>query len=332
MKKSLLFIATLFVCAMSYAQPSKGYSFNNDWSSKLTLPGASLSTAYADLQSFTIEFWWLREIAGVNRKLIDFGWDRATNKGFTIQISNDNMLALAIGNSVAYTDAGTINDFNNPKWEHLAFVFDGLNKTIKLYVNGVLSVENDPSTNPAPDKFPGSFASNFQICHQGMKCKMADIRVWGAVLDESTIANNYQDYIPMSHPNIYDLLHNWKMNEEDADDVNNVLDSGSSKVHGTISGAGIKFFNNTPTSIFDNKNKKADLYYNNTTKTLLIKNESIGVGSIRIYSLTGTLIKEKTMAFNNYHTKVPFTASTPGIYIVEVISNGERAYKKILVE
>ncbi len=180
---------TLFGVAYDSAIASGTFNFDGV-ADKITFGQYNFGTA------MTVTSWlYPRNEFSINTVIANSGANQATN-GFRIgwnswNTSNLNLVFEAGNGTAGGAQVSANNVIVNNTWQHIAYVFDQANRTIKLYKNGV-----EQATSGTPVASVGMNNTNWWIGAIGgnsyyMNANMGQYRVYKSLRSASDILNEY---------------------------------------------------------------------------------------------------------------------------------------------
>lgn len=164
--------------------------------------------AFNFTNAFTIETW-VRTTNGVDQYLATKNEDSFyLAMGPTGTSPNKAAVALKGVSSAAWLE-GT-SELNDGRWHHVAATYDGV--MLKLYVDGQLENGVPRSGSIATGSSPVFIGSRGSSGY--FRGTLAQMRLWGAALDQATLQSYLNFGLLPSHPNFNQLRAYWPMNEE----------------------------------------------------------------------------------------------------------------------
>lgn len=194
MKQKYFFILLFFKCLISFGQNN---ALEIGGSNYFNISHAGLGNFSLNVNSFTIEYdFYLNELTANNARISSL--DRYTNSlvadPINFFINNSGASILTLGNGVSEEIVPSTPSFNAGQWYHIAIVVvNNGTKNVKLYVNGVQSVDYNFSNALNTQNYPlialggVSFVSSTNVGN----AKYDNVRVWSVARNASEIANNY---------------------------------------------------------------------------------------------------------------------------------------------
>jgi hypothetical protein len=191
-------------------------------------PNDQLPFEFGDDQDFTIEFWVKAiEYSGDPSFISNKNWDSGRNPGFVISAQQGQYWKVNIGDGVDRLDVQ--GGYIQPgQWHHLAVSFDR-DALMKAYEDGAIvgfysmnTIDDINSGLPLVINQDGTTSYSFDF-----EGNYRDIRIWNAVIPESTITEWAVKPLTTSHPFYHNLIANWRCEDgagnllEDAGPGNN---------------------------------------------------------------------------------------------------------------
>ena len=168
---------------------------------------------FGDTEDFTIELLvrsegWTSDPSIIANK----DWGSGSNPGFILAGKGDGStwkVNIGDGSSRIDLDGGVIND---GLWHHIAVTYDQ-DGAKKLYHDGVVFEESTTILGNINTTLDLAIGQDGTLSYGAFFAgQVAEVRIWGAVLDSMTLADNLCG-ADSEHPNNEDLIHYWKLDE-----------------------------------------------------------------------------------------------------------------------
>ena len=297
-------------------------------------------------------------------------WDNGYNPGFVFSFEYPGGPAwkVNVGDGDDRADANGAVGVDDGQWHTLSASFD-LDGVMKLYTDGVLDTEEDISFIGNMNVGEGMFFGADIDQEYNFTGAIGEIRIWGGVIDEATIADYACISVDSEHPNYGDLWSYWKCDETDGSDYMqnhswnqpflNAVSYGAEQqipeAVTTLDYSGTPRIVDVPVTAMthmcidvlsewdldgiswvdecDNGIETYDAEFNiypNPASSEFTINSSNQIHSVDVYNLVGELVFSQRTSSNLQ--KVSVDDWSLGVYFVEVnLENGTRTAQKIVI-
>ncbi|MDJ0504089.1 MAG: hypothetical protein PX635_02435, partial [Nostocales cyanobacterium LE14-WE12] len=184
------------------------------------------------VNQWTLEAWIFRNTTGRIDPIIEkYNW-QAGFGGFTLRVTDTNKLIASVINGVNANVVESNTTINSQQWYHVSATFDGSQKTLKLYVNGVLvGVNSDVTITPISSNVSlkiGERGDDLQPRYWYFNGQIDDVRVWKVARTQAEIQANLSQKLS---GNEQGLAGYWNFEEATGNTVNDLT---TNKNNGTL--------------------------------------------------------------------------------------------------
>ncbi|NCR19620.1 MAG: LamG domain-containing protein [Microcystis aeruginosa LL13-03] len=184
------------------------------------------------VNQWTLEAWIFRNTTGRIDPIIEkYNW-QAGFGGFNLRVTDTNKLSSTVVNGVNFNAVESNITINSQQWYHVSATFDGSQKTLKLYVNGVLvGVNTDVTITPISSNVSlkiGERGDDLQPRYWYFNGQIDDVRVWNVARTQAEIQANLNQKLS---GNEQGLVGYWNLEENSGNTVNDLT---SNKNNGTL--------------------------------------------------------------------------------------------------
>lgn len=324
---------------------------------------------FGENQDFTIECR-VRTSAGGDVSIVgNKDWSSGINTGFVLsfEFSSGVQWKVNIGDGSNRVDINAGGDIVDNEWYSLAVSFDR-DGDMKMYLDGIFvdqaNISSIGNINTNEGLFFGADIEN----DFNFSGAIAEVRVWDAIINESTINSWFCNRLDDTHPNNDNLIGYWKLNE-DSDDT--AIDSSIHTNNGDVVGATWNIpidevfdYSATPRIVdipytalthlcvpiddqwsldgkswipiceelviqSENLNVEIFVYPNPSNSILNIQTTThILLNSIEIIDFKGTIISKQNT--NSVSTQINISKLSKGMYFLKMNSNRRVFYKKFI--
>nr|NCS40427.1 hypothetical protein [Microcystis aeruginosa BS13-10] len=184
------------------------------------------------VNQWTLEAWIFRNTTGRIDPIIEkYNW-QAGFGGFNLRVTDTNKLIANVINGVNANAVESNITINSQQWYHVSATFDGSQKTLKLYVNGVLvGVNTDVTITPISSNVSlkiGERGDDLQPRYWYFNGQIDDVRVWNITRTQAEIQANLNQKLS---GNEQGLAGYWNFEETTGNTVNDLT---ANKNNGTL--------------------------------------------------------------------------------------------------
>ncbi|MFB2804482.1 LamG-like jellyroll fold domain-containing protein [Microcystis sp. BLCC-F209] len=184
------------------------------------------------VNQWTLEAWIFRNTTGRIDPIIEkYNW-QAGFGGFNLRVTDTNKLSSTVVNGVNFNAVESNITINSQQWYHVSATFDGSQKTLKLYVNGVLvGVNTDVTITPISSNVSlkiGERGDDLQPRYWYFNGQIDDVRVWNVARTQAEIQANLSQKLT---GNEQGLVGYWNFEESAGNTVNDLT---ANKNNGTL--------------------------------------------------------------------------------------------------
>ncbi|NCS18130.1 MAG: LamG domain-containing protein, partial [Microcystis aeruginosa G13-12] len=184
------------------------------------------------VNKWTLEAWIFRNTTGRIDPIIEkYNW-QAGFGGFNLRVTDTNKLIANVINGVNANAVESNITINSQQWYHVSATFDGSQKTLKLYVNGVLvGVNTDVTITPISSNVSlkiGERGDDLQPRYWYFNGQIDDVRVWNVARTQAEIQANLNQKLT---GNEQGLVGYWNFEETTGNTVNDLT---ANKNNGTL--------------------------------------------------------------------------------------------------
>ncbi|NCR21969.1 MAG: hypothetical protein GPJ27_08630, partial [Microcystis aeruginosa L111-01] len=184
------------------------------------------------VNQWTLEAWIFRNTTGRIDPIIEkYNW-QAGFGGFNLRVTDTNKLIANVINGVNANAVESNITINSQQWYHVSATFDGSQKTLKLYVNGVLvGVNTDVTITPISSNVSlkiGERGDDLQPRYWYFNGQIDDVRVWNITRTQAEIQANLNQKLT---GNEQGLVGYWNFEETTGNTVNDLT---ANKNNGTL--------------------------------------------------------------------------------------------------
>ena len=184
------------------------------------------------VNQWTLEAWVFRNTTGRIDPIIEkYNW-QAGFGGFNLRVTDTNKLIANVINGVNANAVESNITINSQQWYHVSATFDGSQKTLKLYVNGVLvGVNTDVTITPISSNVSlkiGERGDDLQPRYWYFNGQIDDVRVWNVARTQAEIQANLSQKLTGKEQG---LVGYWNFEENTGNTINDLT---ANKNNGTL--------------------------------------------------------------------------------------------------
>ena len=224
------------ICLPSFAgttAPASSVVFN-EFSVDFDGTNDFVSTSSFDLTTNKTVSFWIKFDAINSGGVYLFGKGSPAN--YYPYVTGDGKTLYLYSGGIGILSLGETHKLTAGSWIHLAITGDGT--TARCYKNGVERATGTDRTPTGIDRFAGDSAGGTRFLN-GL---MDEVAVWNAELSAADITSIYNSGVPndLSEASSYDtdrtsnLVHWWRMGENDGGTGTTITDQGSGSNNGTL--------------------------------------------------------------------------------------------------